>query len=85
LISIKLTITLLTNFVKIMNAMLSAGKNLERGKLPETSFTAGMTDEEFDRWVEEIGGKPCDKEFWSKMESKGFFRELPPTNSSQAA
>ena len=68
-----------------MNTMLSAGMNLERGKPPETSFTAGMTDEEFDRWVEEIGGKPCDKEFWSKMESKGFFRELPPTNSSQAA
>lgn len=68
-----------------MNTMLSAGKNLERGKPPGKSVTAGMTDEEFDRWVEEIGSKPCDEEFWRTMEGKGFFRELPPTKSSRAA
>ena len=73
------------SFVKTMNTMPNAGMSLERGTLPEKSVTAGMSDKEFDRWVEEIGGKPCDKEFWSKMKSKGFFRELPPTNSSQAA
>ncbi len=73
------------NFVKTMNTMSSAGKNLERGKPPETSVTAGMSDAEFDRWVEQLGGKPCDEEFWKKMEGKGFFRELPPTKSSRAA
>jgi hypothetical protein len=44
-----------------------------------------MSDAEFDRWVEQLGGKPCDEEFWKKMEGKGFFRELPPTKSSRAA
>jgi|GEM_PF-2689869 len=73
------------NFVKTMNTMQNDGMSLERGKLPEKSVTAGMSDKEFDRWVEQLGGQPCDKEFWRKMESKGFFPELPPTNSSQAA
>ena len=73
------------SFAKTMNTIPNAGMSLERGTVPEKSVTEGMSDKEFDRWVEQLGGRPCDEEFWRRMESKGFFPELPPTNSSQAA
>ena len=44
------------NFVKTMNTMPNAGMSLERGKLPEKSVTGGMSDTEFDRWVEQLVG-----------------------------
>jgi hypothetical protein len=61
-----------------MNAMSSVRKNLEQGKLPETSLTAGMLDEEFDRCVKQIGLQTCDEEFRKKkvtytLEHDGHF------------
>jgi YgiT-type zinc finger domain-containing protein len=61
-----------------MNAMSSVRKNLELGKRPETSLTAGMLDEEFDRCVKQIGLQTCDEEFRKKkvtytLEHDGHF------------
>ena len=58
--------------------MSSVRKNLELGKRPETSLTAGMLDEEFDRCVKQIGLQTCDEEFRKKkvtytLEHDGHF------------
>jgi len=55
--------------------------SLERGTLPEKSVTAGMSDKEFDRWVEQLGGRPCDEEFCRRQAQRAFaLREIVEPN-----
>ena len=42
------------------------------------SETAGMTDAEFDRWVERQGGESVSEELWEKFAKSGILPELPP-------
>ncbi len=42
---------------------------------------AGMSDAEFDRWVEQQGGQPVSKELWEKLAKSGIFPDLPPRGS----
>jgi hypothetical protein len=47
--------------------------------------TAGMSDGEFDRWVEQQGGQPVSKELWEKLAKSGIFPELPPRGTKTRA
>ena len=59
------------------------------GDAPEVTArvaeTAGMSDAEFDRWVEQQGGQPVSKELWEKLAKSGIFPELPPRSDSTRA
>lgn len=59
------------------------------GETPEvtarSSETAGMSDAEFDRWVEQQGGQPLSKELWEKLATSGIFPELPPRGTKTCA
>jgi hypothetical protein len=54
-------------------------------KTPRVSETVGMTDAEFDRWVEKQGGQSVSKELWEKLSKSGIFPELPPRGISTRA
>jgi len=47
--------------------------------------TAGMSDGEFDRWVEQQGGQPVSKELWEKLAKSGIFPELSPRGTKTRA
>ena len=59
------------------------------GETPEVTArvaeTAGMSDAEFDRWVERQGGQPVSKELWEKLAKSGIFPELPPRGTKTRA
>lgn len=60
------------------------------GEAPEppahfVAETAGMSDAQFDRWVEEQGGQPVADELWSVLAKSGIFKELPPKKPSARA
>jgi len=59
------------------------------GETPEATArvaeTAGMSDADFDRWVEQQGGQPVSKELWEKLAKSGIFPELPPRSDSTRA
>jgi hypothetical protein len=52
---------------------------------PRVSETVGMSDAEFDRWVEKQGGQPVSKDLWEKLAKSGIFPELPPRGTSTRA
>jgi hypothetical protein len=54
-------------------------------KCGRVSKTAGMTDAEFDLWVEKQGGQPVSKELWGKLAKSGIFPELPPRGTKTRA
>ena len=56
-----------------------------RGKAECVAKTAGMSDAEFDRWVEQQGGQPVSKELWEKLAKSGIFPELPPRGTKTRA
>ena len=66
-----------------MATTYSAGAVSE--KTPRVSETGGMTDAEFDLWVEKQGGQPVSKELWEKLAKSGIFPELPPRGTSTRA
>ena len=47
--------------------------------------TDGMSDAEFDRWVEQQGGQPVSKELWERLAKSGIFPELPPHGTKTRA
>ena len=59
------------------------------GETPEKTScvaeTAGMSDAEFDRWVEHQGGQAVSKELWEKLAKSGIFPELPPHGTKTRA
>ena len=59
------------------------------GETPEVTArvaeTAGMSDAEFDRWVEQQGGQPISVELWEKLAKSGIFPELPPRGTKTRA
>jgi hypothetical protein len=59
------------------------------GETPEVTArvaeTAGMSDAEFDRWVEQQGGQPVSRELWEKLAKSGIFPELPPRGTKTYA
>ena len=54
-------------------------------KCGRVSETVGMSDAEFDRWVEKQEGQPVSKELWGKLAKSGIFPELPPRSDSTRA
>ncbi len=46
---------------------------------------AGMSDAEFDRWVEKQEGQPVSKDLWEKLAKSGILPELPPRSDSTRA
>jgi hypothetical protein len=56
-----------------------------RVDIEDQAKLAGMTDAEFDRWVEKQGGRPVSKELWEKLAQSGIFPELPPRGTSTRA
>jgi hypothetical protein len=56
--------------------------NTPRGKAESVAKTAGMSDAEFDRWVEQQGGQPVSKELWERLAKSGIFPELPPRGTA---
>lgn len=53
-----------------------------RGKAECVAKTDGMSDAEFNRWVEQQGGQPVSKELWEKLAKSGIFPELPPRGTA---
>jgi hypothetical protein len=67
----------------IMPTTYSAGST-SKG-IPRVSETVGMSDAEFDRWVEKQGGQPVSKDLWEKLAKSGILPELPPRSDSTRA
>lgn len=53
-----------------------------RDKAECVAEAAGMSDAEFDRWVEQQGGQPVSKDLWEKQAKSGIFLELPPRGAA---
>ena len=56
--------------------------NTPRGNAESVAKTDGMSDAEFDRWVEQQGGQPVSKELWERLAKLGIFPELPPRGTA---
>jgi hypothetical protein len=56
--------------------------NTPRGNAESVAKTDGMSDAEFDRWVEQQGGQPVSKELWERLAKSGIFPELPPRGTA---
>ena len=58
---------------------------LPGGRAARVAETVGMSDADFDRWVEQQGGQPVSKELWEKLAKSGIFPELPPRGTKTRA
>jgi hypothetical protein len=56
--------------------------NTPRGNAESVAKTDGMSDAEFDRWVEQQGSQPVSKELWERLAKSGIFPELPPRGTA---
>ena len=66
-----------------MATTYNAGETPE--KTSRVAETAGMSDAEFDRWVEQQGGQPVSQELREKLAKSGIFPELPPRGTKTRA
>jgi hypothetical protein len=59
--------------------------NSPRDKAQCVAKKDGMSDAEFDRWVEQQGGQPVSMELWENLAKSGIFPELPPRGTKTRA
>jgi len=67
-----------------MTTTSNAGGTPEQAR--QISKISGMSDADFDRWIDRQGGQPVTQELWDKLAKHGVFPELPPhQNTTRAA